>query len=274
MRPDAACGSFHRTPPWQAKLADAAVRETIARASETPLASSVATALRTPRRLAESTLGALPLPGPLRSTLAAALTPVNVLDDLAALVPSLATRNITDERSIEAFGKLWESATAAPAEAAEGAAGDAARHGGGTSAVGASSSSSASAGAADAASNGGVLPTGLSLPTVPELPELPSMPVFPPALVSAAQENAGPLLEQLGNPSSRLRQRLPALNTLSRRFGATLLRRVATRLEEDAARPGAPPLAREVASRAAAAERSIATLLEPGTEPAEPASTV
>ena len=53
------------------------------------------------------------------------------------------------------------------------------------------------------------------------------------------------------------------LGTLSRRFGATLLRRVATRLEEDAAQPGAPGLARSVAERAAAAERSIADLLEP-----------
>ena len=34
-------------------------------------------------------------------------------------------------------------------------------------------------------------------------------------------------------------------------------------LEEDAAQPGAPGLARSVAERAAAAERSIADLLEP-----------
>jgi hypothetical protein len=38
---------------------------------------------------------------------------------------------------------------------------------------------------------------------------------------------------------SALRQRLPMLATLSRRFGVTLLRRVAARLEADAAAPGA-----------------------------------
>ena len=53
------------------------------------------------------------------------------------------------------------------------------------------------------------------------------------------------------------------LATLSRRFGATLLRRVAARLEADAAAPGAPELARSVASTAATAERNLADLIEP-----------
>ena len=94
-----------------------------------------------------------------------------------------------------------------------------------------------------------------------------SLPSVPPAVSSAASRvQAGPLFSELSDPNSRLRHRLPMVGTLSRRFGATLLRRVATRLEEDAAQPGAPGLARSVAERAAAAERSIADLLEP--EPA------
>jgi len=65
------------------------------------------------------------------------------------------------------------------------------------------------------------------------------------------------------------------LATLSRRFGATLLRRVATRLEADAAAPGAPELARSVASTAASAERGLADLIEPqpGGAPTEPHAT-
>ena len=91
-----------------------------------------------------------------------------------------------------------------------------------------------------------------------------SLPSVPPAVSSAASRvQAGPLFSELSDPNSRLRHRLPMVGTLSRRFGATLLRRVATRLEEDAAQPGAPGLARSVAERAAAAERSIADLLEP-----------
>lgn len=123
-----------------------------------------------------------------------------------------------------------------------------------------------------AAADGGSGERGLSsdgrggLP-MPSLPTLPAMSPSQASLVTAAQEQAGPALstalEELADPSSRLRHRLPLLGSLSRRFGATLLRRVATRLEEDAAKPGAPPLARSVASRAAAADRSIAELLQP-----------
>ena len=77
-----------------AKLADAAVRQGVARAGSTPLASGVATALRAPRRLADATFGRLPLPGPLRFMLdTTLLAPVTALDELAALVPSLAARN-------------------------------------------------------------------------------------------------------------------------------------------------------------------------------------
>ena len=68
-----------------------------------------------------------------------------------------------------------------------------------------------------------------------------SLPSVPPAVSSAASRvQAGPLFSELSDPNSRLRHRLPMVGTLSRRFGATLLRRVATRLEEDAAQPGAP----------------------------------
>ena len=62
------------------------------------------------------------------------------------------------------------------------------------------------------------------------------------------------------------------LATLSRRFGATLLRRVAARLEEDASKPGAPGIARPIAERAAATERTLAELIEPEPAPPVPAA--
>ena len=85
-----------------AKLADAAVRQGVARAGSTPLASGVATALRAPRRLADATFGRLPLPGPLRFMLdTTLLAPVTALDELAALVPSLAARNGSSSNGLE-----------------------------------------------------------------------------------------------------------------------------------------------------------------------------
>jgi len=93
------------------------------------------------------------------------------------------------------------------------------------------------------AGGGGAGPLGLQLPSLPSLPWLPSLPslALPPPLQSGLQGVEGSaVLEELGNPDSALRQRLPMLATLSRRFGATLLRRVAARLEADAAAPGAP----------------------------------
>ena len=87
-----------------------------------------------------------------------------------------------------------------------------------SSSSGSSGSSSSSSGSSSSVVAGMSLPFGLSLPSVPR-PELPTMPSVPPALVTAMQENAGPLLEQLRDPSSQLRHRLPALGTLSRRFG-------------------------------------------------------
>ena len=55
---------------------------------------------------------------------------------------------------------------------------------------------------------------------------------------------------------------------------ATLLRRVAQRLEADAEAPDAPELAKSVAARTAGLDRSIADLLEPeiASQAAEPAS--
>ena len=78
------------------------------------------------------------------------------------------------------------------------------------------------------------------------------------------------LFDDLADPNSRLRARLPMLAALSRRFGATLLRRVAARLEADAAAPDAPELARRVAAQAAAADRSLAAMLEPDPPAAAP----
>jgi hypothetical protein len=83
-----------------------------------------------------------------------------------------------------------------------------------------------------------------------------------PAL-ETVQTNVGPVLEQLGDPESPLRRRLPLFGTLSRRFGSTLLRRVAKRLEEDANRPEIPRLARDLAASAVEVDRNLAAFIEP-----------
>ena len=63
-----------------AKLAVAAVRESLGKAGASSLAASVADALQAPKRLGSRMLGALPLPGGLRDGL---LLPATVLDDLS-----------------------------------------------------------------------------------------------------------------------------------------------------------------------------------------------
>eukprot|EP00746_Dinoflagellata_sp_MGD_P029031 gnl/MRDRNA2_/MRDRNA2_168700_c0_seq1.p1 gnl/MRDRNA2_/MRDRNA2_168700_c0~~gnl/MRDRNA2_/MRDRNA2_168700_c0_seq1.p1 ORF type:complete len:946 (+),score=191.60 gnl/MRDRNA2_/MRDRNA2_168700_c0_seq1:80-2917(+) len=80
--------------------------------------------------------------------------------------------------------------------------------------------------------------------------------------LASVQENAGPLLEQLTDSQSRLRQRLPLLGAVSSRFWTTLLRRVADRLEEDANRPDSPGLAREVATRTSETYRNLASFID------------
>ena len=209
-----------------AKLADAAVRGSIASATKTDAAASLAEALRAPKALADATVGRLPLPAPLKD---AAIAPASWLSDLASLVPTIAAPNDDDEALLASFGELWDKLQ-------EGGEGDA-----------------ASSADADEQPPPPTLPGGIALPTLPKVP---------PALQSSLSASPS-LLEELADNDSRLRRRLPQLGSLSRRFGATLLRRVAHRLEDDAARPEAPPLARTVATRAAAADRSLADLIEP-----------
>ena len=62
-----------------AKLADAAVRDTIAATGEAAPLTTLRDVLRAPKRLADSTIGKLPLPDFVRSGLDAALFPANVL---------------------------------------------------------------------------------------------------------------------------------------------------------------------------------------------------
>ena len=206
-----------------AKLADAAVRDSLASAGTLGPVSALRDALRAPKYLAQQTVLKLPLPGPLKAGLDAALLPATVLDEMSRLVPSLAQRNQRDEETLAAFGKLWDEVSPRIVGRQEGDGGDGAAAGGG-------------AAASDF-----------------ELPQT----------FASVQESAGPLLEQLSDPESRLRHRLPLIGNLSRRFGATLLRRVAHRLEEDASQPDAPGIARTLAERAAAADRTLAELIEP-----------
>ena len=214
-----------------AKLADAKVRDSIAQAGASAPVNALRDALRAPKRLADSTIANLPLPGPLKD---AALLPATVLDEVSRLVPTLAKTDESDEQTLSAFGALWD-------ELSPRISGD---DESGTNAAGTPPASASSAAAAGGAGNG------------PELPfELPP-------LVRTVQSNASPLLEQLSDPESKLRHRLPALGSISRRFGVKLLRRVALRLERDADLPGAPGIAKPLAERAAEIDRGIADILE------------
>ena len=159
-----------------------------------------------------------------------------MLDEVSRLLPTLAKTNQRDEETLKAFGTLWDELS--PRLSAAGSADG----GGGDVRDGASGGGSGSSGGGGGGGGGGTA-ASVNLATV--------------------QETAGPLLEQLADPHSRLRHRLPLIGQLSRRFGATLLRRVATRLEHDAAQPGAPGLARTLAPRAAEIDRSLAQLIEP-----------
>lgn len=214
-----------------AKLADAAVRDSIAQAGESPPASALRDALRAPKRLAESTIANLPLPGPLKE---AALAPANMLDQMSRVLPALAKADDTDAKTLSAFGALWDEL-------------EPRLSGGGDATDG--------EGVADGT------PSGSNAPSPPS--SATSLPPF----VQTVQTNAAPLLEQLADPSSRLRHRLPLLGTLSRRFGVKLLRRVAGRLESDAGSPDAPGIAKPLAERAAEIDRGLADILEPESPP-------
>jgi hypothetical protein len=72
----------------------------------------------------------------------------------------------------------------------------------------------------------------------------------------------GELLES-GSP---LRRRLPVVGSLSRRFGATLLRRVAERLDADASRADARELSRSIVAAVAPNMRSVASFMHPASE--------
>jgi hypothetical protein len=207
-----------------AKLADAAVREGVGTAANSPAGARLGSALRAPKAIAEATVGRLPLPPPLRD---AAMLGPNLLAEMTGLVPALAPKSETDEASLAAFGALWDQLS------------------------GTEDSSERAAGAGLDEGAGEGVRTALG-----RLGDLGNP-------VSAMQSGAGPLIDELRDPNSRLRTRLPMIGRLSRRFAGTLLRRVATRLEEDVASEQAPELARAVATRAAAAERSIAALVEP-----------
>ena len=198
-----------------------------------------------PKRLADSTIGALPLPDALKT---AALFPANALDEVSRLLPTLARTDGSDAETLKAFGALWDEV--APRLATADAA---AKPSASVSGRGDSSSTVTDGAHADdgAAASGGV---------------------DAPALLSTLQNNAGPLLDQLTDDDSPLRRRLPLLGVLSRRFGAKLLNRVAARLEAEADLPGEPSLTKEVAARAAELDRRIAELLEPEPAPVPPAS--
>jgi len=67
----------------------------------------------------------------------------------------------------------------------------------------------------------------------------------------------------LNNPESRLRKQLPVLGSLGRKFGVTLLRRVAARVEADASTERAKPLARAFGEVFAERVGEVVDSLEP-----------
>jgi len=188
-----------------AKLADAAVRDSLGKMGASSLAANLAEALQTPKRLGGQVLGALPLPGGVRDGLLLPATvldphphphphppnphphpnppnphphPPNpnpklnqVLDDLSRLVPTLSRTELTDEQSLAAFGELWDKL--APPQTDEA----------GAAAVGLGG---AAGGAAAGGAAGGAGPFGLQLPPLPSLPSLPSL-ALPPPLQSGLQ---------------------------------------------------------------------------------------
>ena len=218
-----------------AKLTDAAVRNQIAQASTSQAAKQLADLLQAPKKLADSTVRKLPFAdlGPLKAITDAALLPATVLDEVSRVLPTLAGKQETDEATLSAFGALWDEISPAEEEAQ-------------------GSSATEKKDKEEEEGNSGFI----SLPS-PELPPLLSRGV------ETVQTNAGPLFEQLQDPQSRLRHRLPLLGNLSRRFGALLLRRVASRIEASASAADAPGIAKPLAERAAEIDRSLADLIEP-----------
>lgn len=67
---------------------------------------------------------------------------------------------------------------------------------------------------------------------------------------------------QVNDPQSQLRQRLPLIGSLGRKFGATLLRRVSERLEENSRSEAARPLARAFAEAVLEPAQSLAEAME------------
>jgi len=172
----------------------------------------------------------LPLPGPLKSGLDALLAPAVLLDEATRVLPQLAAANSSDGATLASFGELWEQFAPRLGEGDEAAA-----------------PPSSAAPPADAILGApAISPISLSSD-----------------LLSA--ESTAALFEELQDPSSRLRQRLPVVGTLSRRFAATLLRRVASRLDEHASHlpVDEASLTYSVAQRTADADRRLATLIEP-----------
>lgn len=201
-----------------AKLADAAVRDSIAQVGSAAPINAIQDVLRAPKQFAESTVLQWDLPDPVKSAVNATLLPARLLDDLSRVVPTLAQTDKLDEETLNQFSRLQTL-------------------------IGKRMGNSAPFSNADVASDPAV---GDSMQRT----------------VATVQENAGPLLEQLTDSQSRLRQRLPMLGAVSSRFWTLLLRRVADRMEKDASRPGSPGLAREVAARTSETYRGLASFIE------------
>ena len=136
-----------------------------------------------------------------------------------------------DEETLKAFGTLWdELASPSAAGSADG--------GGGDVRDGASGGGSGSSGGGGGGGGGG--PASVNLATV--------------------QETAGPLLEQLADPHSRLRHRLPLIGqspggSAPRCSGASPRASSTTRPNRARGRDAGP--------RAAEIDRSLAQLIEP-----------
>jgi hypothetical protein len=150
--------------------------------------------------------------------------PADFLDEVADLIPSLAAPDKGDRETIDALNKVWDQLAPRLSEQ------QSARGGGGAQGAG---------------SRGGL---DEMLAPVDEL--------LTPLGLSADR-----LWPELNDPDSSLRKQLPRIGTLSRKFGVTLLRRVAARVEIYGNTERAKPLARAFAEVFSARATTLATEL-------------
>jgi len=199
-----------------ARLADAVVRERITQAAAWGPAEALGQMLRSPKRFLAENLP-FALPGPLSA-------PLDLLDELASLIPSLAAPDEGDRATLETLDKVWDKlAPRLRAQQDERAVRGERREPAG--------------------------PLGELLAPIEE--------ILGPLGLSADR-----LWPELNDPDSALRKQLPRVGNLSRKFGVALLRRVAARVELDGQTEVSKPLQRAFSEVLSSRATTLAIELE------------